>query len=126
MGPGPAGGSGDGNEKPVGVPESFHDDYATGWIDSTIIYTTIHLYADGHSGGGGSWGLGLGAGNLEGNLSHYSWWMLCSAKNGLYVESISDGVAMEFTIGGDIVATFVGGNLGALVAAGFSGSMEWS
>ena len=118
MGPGPARGPDD--------ADASHNDYATGWIGSTFIYTTVHLYAGGHSGRGGSWGLGLGVGNLEGNLNHFSWSRLCSAENGLNVESISGGVAMQFTIGGDIVATFLGGNLGALVSAGFSGSMDWS
>ena len=123
---GPAGGSGDGYEGPVGVPETFHDDYASGWISSSLVYTTVHLYAGGHSGGGGSWGLGLSAGNLEGVLSHYSWGLLCSAENNLYVVSITAGVAMEFTVDRNVCARFVGGDLGGLVAAGFSGSMDWS
>ena len=55
--------------------------YAWGWIASGWVYTSIVLYADNHTGGGGSWGFGIGVGNLEGNLSHAPWSTLCSAEN---------------------------------------------
>ena len=103
----------------------WDDCYASGWIASALVYTAVVLYADNHTGGGGSWGAGLGVGNLEGNLSHASWSTLCSAENDFYVQSIAGGVGMEFYIDGTYVAQFVGANLGVLVAAGFNGWMDW-
>ena len=86
----------------------------------------VHLYSDKHAGGGGSWGLGVGLGDLIGNLSHDSWWTLCSVENRFYVEGAAAGAAMEFYIDGSYVGQFVGGDLGAMVGAGFDGWMDWS
>ena len=112
------------------MTDTWKDDYATGWIKSINFNTTVHLHAGGHLGEGGSWGIGLGAGYLEGNLGHYSWSRLCSAeKTGFYVGSVSDDVRLEFTDSGGIAALFAGGNLNDLLplsAVGFSGSMNWS
>ena len=63
---------------------------------------------------------------MEGNLRHAPWSTLASDENDFYVEGAAAGVAMEFYIGGSYVAQFVGANLGAMVAAGFNGWMDWS
>ena len=60
------------------------------------------------------------------NLRHAPWSTLRSAENDFYVQGIAAGVGMEFYIGGSYVAQFVGANLGAMVAAGFNGWIDWS
>ena len=97
-----------------------------GWIGSAFIYTAVHVYADTREEGGGSWGVGFGVGNLEGNLRHAPWSTLRSAENNFYVQGVAVGVGMEFYIGGSYVAQLVDANLGAMVAAGFNGWMDWS
>ena len=92
-----------------------------GWIGSAFIYTAVHVYADTREGGGGSWGVGFGVGNLEGNLRHAPWSTLRSAENDFHVQSFAAGVGMEFFIGGSYITQFVGANLGVMVAAGFNG-----
>ena len=93
---------------------------------SSDLYTYIYLFADNHIGAGELWTSGDSVREISGNLLHDSWWKLYTAKNDFYVQGIAAGVGMEFYIGGNCVAQFVSANLGALVAAGFNGWIDWS
>ena len=89
--------------------------------------TFVYLYADNHTGSGGSWRTSGTSGTsiLQGNLRHLPWSTLCSAKNELYGEYIGSGVGIDFLIDDRYAAMFRSENVDDQVAALVGGLMDW-
>ena len=103
---------------------------AWGWTAGAVVYTIVDIYADNHTGYGGSWrhddgSTDVGTSTFQGNLSHAPWWKLLSAQNDFIVEYIGSGVGMEFRIDG-VVAQFISGNVDDKLAVLKGGIMDWT
>ncbi|KAF8429923.1 hypothetical protein L210DRAFT_3651900 [Boletus edulis BED1] len=94
--------------------------YAWGYVTNALIYTSLELHTDTHSGSGHAWGLAVGVGTLRGSLSYDSY-----NANNYSFGNVAAGALVVLTSGGRETAQFVGALIGVDAGFGFDGSWSW-
>ncbi|KAG6372096.1 hypothetical protein JVT61DRAFT_8810 [Boletus reticuloceps] len=94
--------------------------YAWGYVTNALIYTSLELHTDTHSGSGHAWGLAVGVGTLRGSLSYDNY----NANNYSFGNVVA-GAIVILTSGGRETAQFVGALIGVDAGFGFDGSWSW-